>query len=156
MSEENTPQLSEYVARAMRLALGEIVKAHIAMDEFLLSGRPEDMGEETWRTKHRELSRHQSEALTASAAAIDQWDALTNKQAADATVLPESVLRPTPPSHSSPEELVRALEDYMSAVNQMNAAMKDGVNVHGALSNLIGAEDNARAALSNYRKCASC
>lgn len=31
----------------------------------------------------------------------------------------------------------------------MNAAMKDGVNVQGALSRLVGAEDNAKAALSS-------
>lgn len=37
-----------------------------------------------------------------------------------------------------------ALKNYMGAVEMMNAAMKDGGNVHGAISNLIGATDNAR------------
>lgn len=37
-----------------------------------------------------------------------------------------------------------ALKNYMDAVEMMNAAMKDGGNVHGAISNLIGATDNAR------------
>lgn len=49
------------------------------------------------------------------------------------------------------DELVAALEGYLSAVSLMNAAMKDGLNVHGAVAGLIGAEDNARAALVKAR-----
>ncbi len=45
-------------------------------------------------------------------------------------------------------ELLGALKGYMDAVNTMNAAMKDGLNVHGAISGLIGAEDNAKAAIA--------
>lgn len=48
-------------------------------------------------------------------------------------------------------ELLEALEGYISAVDMMNAAMKDGINVHGAMSGLIGAEDNARAAIARAR-----
>lgn len=45
-------------------------------------------------------------------------------------------------------KLLAALRDYMSAVNMMNMALKDGVNVHGAISGLIGAEDNANSAIA--------
>jgi hypothetical protein len=49
---------------------------------------------------------------------------------------------------SAAPELLEALKGYMEAVNTMNAAMKDGLNVHGAISGLIGAEDNAKAAIA--------
>ncbi|MDU3074930.1 MAG: hypothetical protein E7B29_01155 [Mixta calida] len=45
-------------------------------------------------------------------------------------------------------ELLEALQTYMAAVNQMNVAMNDGVNVQGAMSNLVGSEDMARAAIA--------
>lgn len=45
-------------------------------------------------------------------------------------------------------KLLEALQNYMAAVNQMNAAMNDGVNVQGAMSNLVGSEDMARAAIA--------
>lgn len=45
-------------------------------------------------------------------------------------------------------DLLEALQGYMSAVSEMNEAMKDGYNVHGAMSALIGWEDMARAAIS--------
>ena len=45
-------------------------------------------------------------------------------------------------------ELLEALRSYMGAVSLMNAAMEDGANVHGAISGLIGAEDNARDAIA--------
>lgn len=45
-------------------------------------------------------------------------------------------------------ELLEALQGYMSAVSEMNEAMKDGYNVQGAMSALIGWEDMARAAIS--------
>jgi len=51
-------------------------------------------------------------------------------------------------SHSRTIAVEKALRDYMAAVEQMNAAMKDGINVHGALANLVGATDNANDALS--------
>lgn len=44
--------------------------------------------------------------------------------------------------------LLEALQTYMAAVNQMNVAMNDGVNVQGAMSNLVGSEDMARAAIA--------
>ena len=48
-------------------------------------------------------------------------------------------------------DLLDALEGYMDAVQLMNSAMKDGGNVHGAISNLIGCEDNARQAIARAR-----
>ncbi|NHV08282.1 hypothetical protein G9X43_07955 [Cronobacter turicensis] len=45
-------------------------------------------------------------------------------------------------------ELLEALQGYMSAVSEMNEAMKDGYNVQGAISALVGWEDMARAAIS--------
>jgi len=45
-------------------------------------------------------------------------------------------------------ELLEALQSYMAAVNQMSAAMNDGVNVQGALSALIGSEEMAHAAIA--------
>ena len=45
-------------------------------------------------------------------------------------------------------DLLEALQGYMSAVSKMNEAMKDGCNVQGAMSALIGWEDMARAAIS--------
>lgn len=47
------------------------------------------------------------------------------------------------------KELEEALDRYMAAVARMNAAMRDGINVHGALSALIGEEENARSTLNN-------
>lgn len=46
-------------------------------------------------------------------------------------------------------ELLIALKGYMGAVDTMNAAMKDGVNVHGAISALIGCEEMAHQAIAN-------
>jgi cysteinyl-tRNA synthetase len=51
---------------------------------------------------------------------------------------------------ASRDALAVALTDYMQAVAQMNAAMKDGINVQGAVSALIGCEDNANAALAQH------
>lgn len=48
-------------------------------------------------------------------------------------------------------ELVGALEDFRRGVDQMNSAMKDGINVQGALSFLIAAEERADAALSKAK-----
>ncbi|MEG4669484.1 hypothetical protein UXP85_24840 [Enterobacter cloacae] len=45
-------------------------------------------------------------------------------------------------------DLLEALQGYMSAVSEMNEAIKDGYNVQGAMSALIGWEDMARAAIS--------
>lgn len=41
-------------------------------------------------------------------------------------------------------ELYSCLVGYMGAVERMNCAMKDGINVQGAISNLIGWEDHAK------------
>lgn len=43
--------------------------------------------------------------------------------------------------------LRKALDEYITAVIQMHAAMKDGINVHGAMMNLMAREEIARAAL---------
>ena len=40
-------------------------------------------------------------------------------------------------------ELLDSLKEYMGAVELMNLAMKDGINVHGAISGIAGAEENA-------------
>lgn len=45
-------------------------------------------------------------------------------------------------------DLLEALKLYMASVELMNAAMKDGGNVHGALSALVGAEDMANWAIA--------
>lgn len=45
-------------------------------------------------------------------------------------------------------DLLQALGEYMQAVELYSIAMKDGINVHGAMSGLIGAEANANAAIA--------
>lgn len=45
-------------------------------------------------------------------------------------------------------DLVEALNGYMSAVDQMNEAMDDGINVHGAISELMGWADRAKSAIA--------
>ena len=45
-------------------------------------------------------------------------------------------------------ELLEALLGYMSAVEGMNQAMKDGVNVQGAISALVGYKDMAHSAIN--------
>jgi len=45
-------------------------------------------------------------------------------------------------------DLLASLQGYMSAVATMNAAMGDGVNVHGAIAGLLGWEDMAKAAIA--------
>ena len=45
-------------------------------------------------------------------------------------------------------ELLESLQKYMSAVEQMNEAMSDGYYVQGAMSELVGAEDIAKAAIA--------
>lgn len=50
---------------------------------------------------------------------------------------------------NSHAQLVAALEGLLNATSTMNAAMDDGANIHGAVSGLIGAEDNARTALAS-------
>lgn len=49
---------------------------------------------------------------------------------------------------SAAPELLEALQGYMSAVERMNQAMKDGVNVQGAISALVGYEDMAHSAIN--------
>lgn len=44
-------------------------------------------------------------------------------------------------------ELYKCLVGYMAAVEQMQAAMQDGINVQGAISNLIGWEDRSKWAI---------
>ena len=45
-------------------------------------------------------------------------------------------------------QAIEALWEYMTSVDLMNAAMRDGLNVHGALSQFTAAEDKARAVLA--------
>ncbi|WP_105634303.1 hypothetical protein [Cronobacter dublinensis] len=45
-------------------------------------------------------------------------------------------------------DLLEALQGYMSAVKYMSEAMKDGYNVQGAISALVGWEDMAREAIA--------
>ena len=40
-------------------------------------------------------------------------------------------------------EFAVALKNYMNAVQLMNDAMRDGINVHGALSSYVSAEEDA-------------
>ncbi|QEQ95067.1 hypothetical protein pEaSNUABM56_00017 [Erwinia phage pEa_SNUABM_56] len=44
-------------------------------------------------------------------------------------------------------ELYKCLVGYMQAVEQVQAAMQDGVNVQGAVSNIIGWEDRCKWAI---------
>ena len=46
------------------------------------------------------------------------------------------------------EDAEKAFADFGEAYVRMGMAMKDGINVHGALSNLIGCQDNLRIALA--------
>jgi hypothetical protein len=48
--------------------------------------------------------------------------------------------------------LLEGLSKYMAAVDLMNAAMRDGINVHGAVSMLVGAEAIARDAIEKATK----
>lgn len=48
--------------------------------------------------------------------------------------------------------LVEALVKYLDAVQLMGTAMDDGVNVHGVISGMLAAEENARAALAKQRE----
>jgi len=45
-------------------------------------------------------------------------------------------------------ELLEFSKLYMAAVQQMNDAMKDGLNVHGAIAELVGAEDMLNHAIA--------
>lgn len=45
-------------------------------------------------------------------------------------------------------ELLEALQGYMAAVDGMNQAMNDGINIHGAMSALVGYECMAHAAIA--------
>lgn len=45
-------------------------------------------------------------------------------------------------------DLLESLQAYMSAVERMNQAMKDDLNVQGAISALVGHEEMARAAIA--------
>ncbi|WP_414465263.1 hypothetical protein [Klebsiella michiganensis] len=49
---------------------------------------------------------------------------------------------------ASAPELLEALLGYMSAVERMNQAMKDGFNVQGAISALAGYEDMAHSVIN--------
>ena len=49
-------------------------------------------------------------------------------------------------------ELLAALQAYMSAVDGMNQAMSDGINVHGAVSALVGATDFAKFLIAGSAK----
>jgi hypothetical protein len=53
---------------------------------------------------------------------------------------------------ASAPDLYAALADYMAAVERMQGAMRDGCNVHGALSEFSAAEEAARAALAAATK----
>ena len=44
-------------------------------------------------------------------------------------------------------ELYKCLVGYLDAMKMMQAAMQDGINVQGAVSNLIGWEDRAALAI---------
>lgn len=52
--------------------------------------------------------------------------------------MPEENTEEKRPDH----DLRKACFDYLAASDTMNAAMKDGINVQGALSNLTGAMNN--------------
>lgn len=66
----------------------------------------------------------------------------------DGLLLKDGELHPDARLIEAAPDLLGALVDYMAAVDLMNAAMQDGVNVHGAIGGLIGASDNARAAIA--------
>lgn len=51
----------------------------------------------------------------------------------------------TEPDH---EALLAAAQGYIAASQRMDSAMQDGFNVHGAMSGIIGATDNLRAAIA--------
>ena len=53
--------------------------------------------------------------------------------------------------YASQQMLRDCLDGYMKAVDQMNKAAQDGINVHGAISNLIGYEDMSRCALEDSK-----
>lgn len=46
-------------------------------------------------------------------------------------------------------ELRRAARDYMEASDTLQQALRDGINVHGAISGFIGAQDNLQCTLAS-------
>lgn len=49
-------------------------------------------------------------------------------------------------------ELLESLKEYMGSVELINTAMKDGINVHGAISGLAGAEEIALQSITKAEK----
>lgn len=52
------------------------------------------------------------------------------------------------------DSLATAVQAHLDALSLMDAASQDGVNVHGAVSNLIGIQEMLRHALSEYWRTA--
>lgn len=50
------------------------------------------------------------------------------------------------------DELLVALGAFRSAINKLQLAGQDGVNVHGALSGFIGARDMADALIAKHKE----
>lgn len=83
---------------------------------------------------------------------LDRPDGDTELAVACAVRLTERRLRELNAAASaSRSEILEALKQYVAAVRLMNTAMRDGVNVHGALSGFVAAEDSARALLAKYQ-----
>ena len=49
------------------------------------------------------------------------------------------------------DELLDALEGYMGAVSRMNDAMESGINVHGAIAEIVGWTDMANFAIAKAK-----
>lgn len=48
-------------------------------------------------------------------------------------------------------ELIEAVDKHLFAIRQMDEAMNDGINVQGAVSDVIATEEMLRAALSRVK-----
>ncbi|SEU13041.1 hypothetical protein [Stenotrophomonas indicatrix] len=55
---------------------------------------------------------------------------------------------------SASDSLANAVQAHLDALSLVDAARQDGVNVHGAISNLIGADEMLRHALNEYQRTA--
>lgn len=66
-------------------------------------------------------------------------DYLTAHGATEEPLVPESALHA---AEAELGELRRAARDYMEASETWQQALRDGINVHGAISGFIGAQDN--------------
>ncbi len=78
--------------------------------------------------------------MTAARSEAETWEKRASKEASRAKDLQAQL-----------DDLLAALEGYMGATERMDSAMVDGLNVQGAISELIGWKDMAVAAIAKAK-----